>query len=94
MPFLFHEHSDPQDYWRPTRQALLLLFNEFTDVNIISQGNRIHVILDLITSSTGRFSVFFPLRIFNHLVAKIPTIGKTSSPSGFLVVARKKVNIN
>lgn len=93
VPFLFHEHADPHDYWRPTTQALHLLFREFTQVKIIPQGNRIHVLLDLITTSTGKFSFFFPLRIFNHLIARLPTIGKTSAPSGFLVIARKKVSI-
>jgi SAM-dependent methyltransferase len=89
VPFIFHEHSDPHDYWRPTKQALSLLFNKFSHVEIFPQGNRIHVILDLITTSSGSLPFFYPLRIMNHILARIPTRRNTTAPSGYLVIAKK-----
>ena len=89
VPFMFHMHSAPHDYWRPTKQALLVLLKSFSKTEVITQGNRLHSILDLITTSTRSIPIFFPLRILNHIIAKIPSYKDSSAPSGFLIVANK-----
>ena len=94
VPFMFHQHSDPYDYWRPTRRSLEELFSSFTEVDIWPQGNRMHVICDLLTTAFSPKPIFFPFRILNHLLVRLPGSmqcnGKGSTaPSGFLLVARK-----
>jgi SAM-dependent methyltransferase len=94
VPFAFHQHADPSDYWRPTRYTLEQATSEFETSDVFSQGNRLHVISDLITTAFAPRSVLWPLRIFNHLLVLV--FGKSlvrgnrgTSPSGFFVIARK-----
>ena len=90
IPFMFHEHGDPSDYWRPTRFALEILYNEFKKVKIAPQGNRFHVILDLISTSRFLFRVFRFLRIFNHIACLVNSkSSNSSSPSGYFISAKK-----
>lgn len=95
-PFLFHEHGDPYDFNRPTRRGLEIFASKFNNLYVRSQGNRIHVLSDLITTAFYPYSIFAPLRIFNHLfVGKfiMNLFGKfnfrTSAPSGYFLVAKK-----
>jgi len=94
VPFMYHQHDDPQDYWRLTKKSLEQLFSSFADVKITSQGNRLHVISDLLTTAFSPTPILFPLRIFNHLLVKLSRFMPrgniaTTAPSGFLLVARK-----
>lgn len=94
VPFLFHQHADPSDYWRPTRYTLELATSGFSDSNVYPQGNRLHVVSDLITTALSPRPVFWPLRIFNHLFVALSSKSFVSrsrgtAPSGFFVVARK-----
>lgn len=95
IPFMFHYHADPYDYWRPTGKSLQQLFSSFSEFKIVSQGTRLHVIWDLLTTAFyPNFPVLLPLRILNHLLVYLPgsiqQYGKGSTaPSGFLVMAKK-----
>jgi SAM-dependent methyltransferase len=94
VPFLFHQHADPSDYWRPTRYTLELVTSRFSISNVYSQGNRLHVISDLITTAFSPWPVLWPLRIFNHLFVTLFSKSfvkrsRGTAPSGFFVVARK-----
>jgi SAM-dependent methyltransferase len=89
IPFMFHEHGDPSDFWRPTRYALENVFSKFSKLVIISQGTRLHVILDLISTSGILFGLFRFFRIFNHLIGLFKFKKQTSAPSGFFVKATK-----
>lgn len=93
VPFMFHNHGDPDDYWRPTSSALVYIFSEFREVDIYPQGNRLHSIFDLITTAKFPWSLFRLLRFFNHLLCLIGS-GLTSksistAPTGYFLMARK-----
>lgn len=94
VPFCFHQHGDPSDYWRPTRNTLVDITSKFASSKVYNQGNRMHVISDLITTAFYPRSVFWPLRILNHILVwpfmKLSSLNvKGSAPSGFFVVAKK-----
>lgn len=91
VPFMFHEHGDPFDYWRPTSFSLESLFSRFSKVSIVRQGHRLHVLSDMLTTSfsSSKVPIFFPLRILNHFLVHVSCFGASSAPSGFLFVARK-----
>jgi SAM-dependent methyltransferase len=90
VPFMFHQHGDPHDFWRPTSRALAELFKSFTTVKVTSLGNSLHVISDIITTTFTPYPVLFPLRIVNHLLINFSKASGTSrAPSGYLVIARK-----
>lgn len=95
VPFMFHTHADPSDYWRPTRHGLKLLFEKFEYLSIVDQGGRLAVISDLITTSLKHIKVSVLLRIFNHFLVlfyshKQLSIERTSAPTGFMVIAEKR----
>jgi SAM-dependent methyltransferase len=92
VPFLFHQHGDPHDYWRPTRQCLASLFGGCRAVRIWTLGNRLHVLSDLLTTADGVGRCLLPLRAWNHVLARLPGSITTaahgsSAPTGFLVTA-------
>lgn len=94
VPFMFPFHADPIDFWRPTAEACRAIFRGRAAVEVFGQGNRIHVISDLVTTAFGRWSPFFPLRILNHLFrfgssGPLTRGSGSTSPSGFVVIARK-----
>ncbi|MBC8117076.1 MAG: methyltransferase domain-containing protein [Candidatus Saccharimonas sp.] len=94
VPFLFHQHGDPYDFWRPTRECLTGLFGSYSKVEIQSLGNRLHVISDLITTAFAPRRLLFPLRIVNHLLIRLPGSIRsgnqvTTAPTGFMVAAIK-----
>jgi SAM-dependent methyltransferase len=91
VPFIFQEH---QDYWRPARQALAELFGDFPRVRISAQGNRVHTMFDLLTTTLSPLPVLFPLRVFSNLLFLLPAglvarDSKSTAPTGFLVLAEK-----
>ncbi len=93
VPFLFHQHGDPFDFWRPTRQCLLDLLQQYESVRVTSLGNRVHVISDLLTTAKPK-GLFASLRIVNHLLTRLPgsisaSPAATTAPTGFIVSAIK-----
>lgn len=91
VPFIFHEH---RDYWRPGRRALAELFAEFSQVRICAQGNRLHTMFDLLTTTFSPVPVLFPLRVFSNLLFLLPARivlrnSTSTAPTGFLVLAEK-----
>ncbi|WP_096366626.1 class I SAM-dependent methyltransferase [Thiohalobacter thiocyanaticus] len=96
VPFMFHQHAHPNDFVRPTNEMLKIWLDGFSHIDISSQGNRLHVISDLITTSFSRRGVlqspFVMLRLFNHLIFLFDyfyTAHETTAPSGYLLVAKK-----
>lgn len=96
VPFMFHQHAHPNDFIRPTIELLKIWLDEFSHIDIFSQGNRLHVISDLVTTSFSRKGVlqapFVMLRLFNHLILLVDYFymaHETTAPSGYLVVAKK-----
>lgn len=94
VPFIFHQHGDPSDYWRPTKHSLELATAKFESSSIFPQGNRLHAISDLITTAFHPRSIFWPLRVLNHILVRILTRsslenGGGSAPSGFFLNAQK-----
>ena len=65
------------------------MFRKFSQIDIAPQGSRIHVILDLITTSKSLFGLFRIFRFINHLICLFKFKGETSSPSGYFVKAIK-----
>ena len=91
IPFMFHEHGDPYDFSRPTKFTLEKYCKNFSKLEIHPQGSRIHVILDIISTTKSLFGLFRFLRIFNHFVClfKFKTKTKTTAPSGYFIKATK-----
>ncbi len=93
VPFMFHIHGDPEDYWRPTESGLRFILRGFGDLKISRQGNRVHVIADLIFTAAWLRVLLFPFRILNHVVVALTHYwlkeSDSSAPSGFLVIAEK-----
>jgi SAM-dependent methyltransferase len=91
VPFIFHEHHD---YWRPARRALADVFRDFSHVRICAQGNRLHTMFDLLTTTFSPVPVLFPLRVFSNLLFLLPARivlrdSTSTAPTGFLVLAEK-----
>lgn len=96
VPFMFHQHAHPNDFIRPTSEILKIWLEGFSHVDISSQGNRLHVISDLVTTSFSGKGVlqapFVILRMINHLIFLLDYFyisDETTAPSGYLVVAKK-----
>lgn len=93
VPFTFHQHADPEDYWRPTRRALERMTASFRTSSVMLQGNRLHAVSDLITTAFHPLPIFWPLRILNHplflLTRLFGRAARSTAPSGFFVVATK-----
>jgi len=94
VPFMFHQHGDPYDFWRPTATTLLNMFSDFSQVDVIALGTRVHVISDLVTTAANPGNLLTLGRAFNHLLARLPgsirpARGASSAPTGFLVDAKR-----
>jgi SAM-dependent methyltransferase len=90
VPFTYHQHADPFDYWRPTKSALELMLSSFSECSVMAQGNRLHVISDLVTTAFHPYPVLSPLRILNRLLVLGARSGsRSTAPSGFFAVAKK-----
>lgn len=95
VPFIYHQHADPNDFWRPTHKGLLELFNNCREVKVIPHGNRLHAISDLITTAFSPYPIFFPLRILNHLLVTFSKVIfskhflQSTAPCGYLLIGTK-----
>ena len=97
IPFMFHQHANPFDFNRPTREALQFWFSRYEKVGIFAHGNRAHALSDLLsTAFSGRpylQAPFVLLRIFNHVLAAMDRFmdsDASTAPTGYLVVAEKR----
>jgi len=92
VPFIFHLHADPSDFWRPTKMGLLHLFKDFSDIKIKSQGNRFHSILDLLSTSFGNNLLFRLIRAVNIPLSFFysgKSLKDSSGTTGYLLTAKK-----
>lgn len=93
IPFMFHRHAHPADFWRATPEALNDLFACFEHVQVYSQGNRLHVISDLLTTAFWPWPFLLPFRALNFLLAKFGSSAdpscRSTAPTGYLVVATR-----
>jgi len=89
IPFMFHEHGDPYDYWRPTKFSINECLHRFSDVSVVKQGNRFHVIMDLITTGNKYLRILVVLRVFNHIFSRMFYSSESTAPSGFFISAVK-----
>lgn len=83
--FIYPYHPEPTDYYRFTVESLSDLFKGFRNVEIISHGNRLHVVWEIINHTGKLYRLFRP---FNPVVAKI-NFKDNLLPLGFIVVAKK-----
>jgi len=88
VPFMFHQHNHPSDFQRFTELGLRRLLKEFGSLYLESQGGRLHVISDLITTSFYPLKIMIPFRILNWLIVFLK-VNSSTSPSGFFVMAAK-----
>ncbi len=91
VPFVFRDHGD---YVRLTARALGDLFRNYSSVRVYAQGNRLHTIIDLITTAFSPYPILFPLRALSNLLFLAPARlvtrhSKSTAPTGFLILARK-----
>ena len=87
VPFMFHVHGDPHDYQRFTESGIQVLFNSFSQVHVIPFGSRVHVISDIVTTSSR---LLVPFRSLNWLLT-LPIFSSVScdSPSGYVIFLEK-----
>lgn len=91
-PFGFHQHADPAEYSRSTFGGLKVAMDKFWSVEVWPQGDRLHVLSDLITTAFFSRLLFVPLRIFNRLLvwrSRKRLKNPSSFPSGHFVIAEK-----
>lgn len=86
VPFIYHYHPDPYDYFRYTKDGLLHLLSSFSHVEIIPHGNRFQAVWLLISGSKKTLGL---LSWLNPIVAKLGTKGDSTCPLGFVVWAVK-----
>ena len=96
VPFMFQQHANPFDFNRPTRESLMSWFEGYENIKIVAQGNRLHAISDLLsTSFSGNKYLQAPFvifRIFNHLfywMDRFMNSEVSTAPTGYLLVAEK-----
>jgi SAM-dependent methyltransferase len=94
VPFMFHSHASPNDYWRITKDGFQKVFSDFSSVNVYAQGNRLHVLSDLVTTAFSPTPLLSPLRVMNNLFRLFGSgtalkDSGSSAPSGFFVIAIK-----
>ncbi len=92
--FFYPYHPQPKDYYRFTKDSLNFLFNKFEDIKIISHGNRLHILWQIINNnkniSCGRIQKIFNifLNVLNPFFAII-NFKDDFFPLGFIVIAKK-----
>lgn len=83
VPFMFRVHGDPHDFHRFTARGLETLFSDFSCIRIQPFGNRLHVVFDILSTSSR---ILVALRAFSHMFSvslfKTPSI---DCPSGYII---------
>ena len=80
--FIYPQHGAPNDYYRFTEDSITMLFGVFSECKIEKLGNRLHVLIDIITEN------YHFLRLFNRLLQYIKVKSSTCY-SGLLFIAKK-----
>ena len=100
VPFLYHEHGTPYDYWRFTRHSVATILKDKADIIKIKElggiGSTLAILFNCWIMSFHTIKIFFPLLIPLFLVVNI--IGffwdkidiSRSYYSGVIVIAEKK----
>lgn len=66
-PFLFKVHGDPEDYVRYTEDGIRKIVGEDCEIDIRKVGNKIAVIIDLLLTSSAKYSPVKIFRILNYI---------------------------
>jgi SAM-dependent methyltransferase len=80
--FIHPEHGAPHDYYRFTEESLKTFLGLFSECKIEKLGNKVHVLIDIISEN------YLFLRIFNRILQYI-RLRPSTCHSGFLFVAKK-----
>lgn len=80
--FIHPEHGAPHDYYRFTKDSLKILLSDFSDHKIKKLGNKLHVLVDIITEN------YKFLRILNRILRYI-NLKPLNCYSGLLFIAKK-----
>ena len=93
VPYMYHEHGDPFDFFRFSEGGLRQLAKSFSSIEVLRQGCRVHCMLDLLTTSSffGK-KLLFPLRILSHPVVLMTGknfVSNSTAPTGFCVICTK-----
>ncbi|MBC8488891.1 MAG: methyltransferase domain-containing protein [Bacteroidetes bacterium] len=80
--FICSQHEAPNDYYRFADDSIAMFLGDFSECKIDKLGNRLHVLIDIITEN------FFFLRVFNRVLQYIPLKSSTCY-SGLLFFAKK-----
>lgn len=80
--FIYPQHGAPNDYYRFTEDSITMFFGVFSKCNIEKLGNRLYVLIDIITEN------YHFLRLFNRLLQYIQ-VKPSTCYSGLLFIAKK-----
>jgi SAM-dependent methyltransferase len=80
--FIYPQHGAPCDYYRFTEASIKMLLGAFSECKIEKLGNRLHVLIDIITEN------YHFLRLFNRLLQYIK-VKPSTCYSGLLFIAKK-----
>ena len=85
VPFLFHYHACPKDYYRFTEDSLRCISKDFKKVKIIPVGNKFLVIWQLLSRS-----IFKPIfHLLNPLIAYLDFKKRTKFALNYILIAKK-----
>ena len=82
VPFLFRVHGDPEDYYRYTKQGLEAMVEDCFQGEVLTCGNRLTVMMDLLSTSNTKWHIGKALRVFNRpLFCLVKRIRNSCMPS-------------
>ena len=91
VPFMFHYHASPKDYYRFTKDSLRELTQKFNKVEIISIGNKFLTLWQIM--SIGKFIHETHIRkifhLFNPILKYLDFVEDTTFALGYIVIAKK-----
>ena len=91
VPFLFRIHGDPDDFHRYTSEGLSSMVEGLFVGDIQPYGNKMTVIMDILSTSGHKWSFGKSLRCFNRII--FPLLVKSANPhfpSGYKALLQKK----
>ncbi len=97
-PFAWEEHDYPADYWRFSREALRLMFGDFSEVEVKPCGNSAQCLAELLNLHDHRnrrpgirrkLNCIIRNWIGEHIAVKSRAARDFSMPSNYIVIARK-----
>ena len=85
VPFMFHYHPCPKDYYRFTEDSLKDISKKFKKIKIVPVGNKFLVIWQLLSRS-----IFKPLfHLLNPLIAYLDFNEKSKFALNYILIAEK-----